>query len=109
MLILLASPPRMAAPALPPEQDRQGRHLLSPGAWNQLCRLMRLSTRELQILQYVFDDAKAYRIAFELGLSTHTVNTYFQRLYRKLHVDSRPQLIMKVMAEYLSHFRNGCQ
>lgn len=35
----------------------------------------------------------------ELGISVHTVNTYFERLYLKLNVCSRPQLIVRVFEE----------
>jgi DNA-binding NarL/FixJ family response regulator len=77
-------------------------HLLIPsGAWLHLARLLRLSSREMQIVQHVFDDRKLESIAFELGISPKTVETYFQRLYTKLHVSSRPQLILRVMAVYL--------
>ncbi len=62
---------------------------------------LRLSRREVQVVQGVFEDRKEESIAHELGISPHTVNTYFQRLYSKLRVSSRPQLIVRVMAEYL--------
>jgi hypothetical protein len=55
----------------------------------------------MQIVQHVFDDRKLDTIAFELGISSHTVDTYFQRLYLKLQVGSRSQLILRVMSEYL--------
>ena len=50
----------------------------------------------------VFDDQKELCIAHRLGISPHTVNTYLQRLYAKLDVSSRPQLILRIMGEYLS-------
>jgi Bacterial regulatory proteins, luxR family len=50
----------------------------------------------------VTDDEKEGNIASELGISRHTVNTYFQRLYSKLQVSSRPQLIVRVVTEYLT-------
>jgi DNA-binding NarL/FixJ family response regulator len=56
----------------------------------------------MQIVQGVFEDRKEESIAYELGISPHTVNTYFQRLYAKLRVSSRPQLILRVIAEYLT-------
>jgi DNA-binding NarL/FixJ family response regulator len=78
-----------------------GRALLPSHGWAYVCTALRLSPREKQILQAVFDDQKEDAIAHELGISPHTVNTYFQRMYAKLHVSSRPQLILRVMAEYL--------
>lgn len=72
------------------------------GVWPRLGVALRLSPREMQIVQGVFEDRKEESIAYELGISPHTVNTYFQRLYAKLRVSSRPQLILRVVAEYLT-------
>jgi DNA-binding CsgD family transcriptional regulator len=79
-----------------------GSSLLPESAWPYLSNTLRLSPREMQIVQGVFEDQKEESIAYELGISPHTVNTYFQRLYTKLHVSSRPQLILRVIAEYLA-------
>ena len=76
--------------------------LLSASAWLHLAVALGLSPREMQIVQGVFEDYKEAAIAAEMGISPHTVNTYFQRLYRKMHVCSRPQLIVRVMAEYFA-------
>src|ERR1700730_6969782 len=78
-----------------------GLSLCPLSVWPHLGTALRLSPREMQIVQGVFEDRKEESIAYELGISPHTVNTYFQRLYAKLRVSSRPQLILRVMAEYL--------
>jgi DNA-binding CsgD family transcriptional regulator len=78
-----------------------GCSLFPSEVWAHLCRVLQLSPREIQIVQGVFDDHKEETIACNLGISPHTVNTYFQRLYAKLHVSSRPQLILRILAEYL--------
>ena len=80
----------------------QGLSLFPLSAWPRLGMALRLSPREMQIVQGVFEDRKEESIAYELGISPHTVNTYFQRLYAKLRVSSRPQLILRVVAEYLT-------
>ena len=82
--------------------DKSGLSLFPLSAWPRLGMALRLSPREMQIVQGVFEDRKEESIAFELGISPHTVNTYFQRLYTKLRVSSRPQLMVRVMAEYLT-------
>jgi DNA-binding NarL/FixJ family response regulator len=48
----------------------------------------------------VFEDQKESAIAAEMGISPYTVNTYVQRLYRKLDVCSRVQLIVHLMAAH---------
>ena len=73
-----------------------------PSAWQGMQGALHLSNRELQIVQGVFRDEKEACIAYELGISPHTVNTYLQRLYSKLHVSSRTQLILLIVSKYLT-------
>lgn len=77
-----------------------GRDMFPDRIWRELAASLRLSGREFEIVQGVFDDRKEMSIASLAGISPHTVNTYLQRLYRKLEVSSRPQLILRVVAEY---------
>lgn len=79
------------------------RHILNPGDWDRIRLSLRLSLREMQITKYVFDDEKADCIAVQLGISIHTVNTYLQRLYSKLNVRSRPQLLLRILKNHLEH------
>jgi DNA-binding CsgD family transcriptional regulator len=90
------------------EADRQplkstlGSSLLPCDVWLQLRDSLRLSDRELQIVQGIFEDQKQESIAYSLGISPHSVNTYIQRIYAKLRIGSRPQLIVRVVSEYLT-------
>ena len=81
--------------------DRQSPALLGSRIWPGLAEQLRLSPRELQVVKGVFRDDKEESIAADLGISPHTVSTYLQRIYAKLRVGSRPQLIVRVVAEYL--------
>src|SRR5712691_9683626 len=92
---------------LPPQHSGAGLSLLPMSAWPRLGMALRLSPRELQIVQGVFDDRKEEGIAYEVGISPHTVNTYFQRLYAKLRVSRRPKLIVRVIAESLAPHKSG--
>jgi DNA-binding CsgD family transcriptional regulator len=89
----------------PSEKDscdaRLGHGVFPPGDWLLLQNILGLSPREIQIVQFVFEDEKQEAIAWRLGISPGTVNTYMQRLYAKLEVKSRPQLIVRVIAAYL--------
>src|SRR6266568_4053733 len=84
-----------------------GLSLFPLSVWPLLGMALRLSRREIEIVRGVFEDRKEESIAHELGISPHTVNTYFQRLYTKLRVSSRPQLILRVIAEYLTMAPSG--
>jgi DNA-binding NarL/FixJ family response regulator len=55
----------------------------------------------------VFDGASEKGIAERLGLSPHTVHTYLWRIYRKLQVQSREELLVRVFAEFRSLTRRG--
>jgi DNA-binding CsgD family transcriptional regulator len=88
-------------PAGPECRPPTGSALLSSGIWPGLAEALRLSPRELQVVKGVFQDHKEESIAADLGISPHTVSTYLQRIYAKLRVGSRPQLIVRVVAEYL--------
>jgi DNA-binding NarL/FixJ family response regulator len=81
---------------------RRNRFILPPSAWQTIATSLRISARELQIIQEIFDDRKEMAIAAELTISVHTVHTHLERLYRKLGVGSRVGLILCIFAEYFS-------
>ncbi len=61
-----------------------------------------MSRRELQIAQGVFDDRTEFAIAAELGISVRTVHTHFERMYHKLAVKDRVELVLRIMNEFLA-------
>jgi DNA-binding CsgD family transcriptional regulator len=83
------------------------RHILGPKDWQRIRGSLKLSGREIQITQHIFDDAKAECIAADLGISVHTVNTYLQRLYLKLDIRSRSQLVLCVLRNHIEHLRTS--
>ena len=78
------------------------RSILSSNAWRRIANSLRISDRELQIIQEIFDDRKEFAIADDLTISVHTVHTHLERLYRKLGVSSRVTLVLYILSEYLS-------
>ena len=78
------------------------RSILPHDAWEVIANCLRISDRELQIIQGIFDDQKEFAIADELTMSVHTVHTHVERLYRKLGVSSRVTLVLYILSEYLS-------
>ena len=81
---------------------RRGQSLLRDDQWRSIGRSLHLSGREFQIVQRLFDDEKELAIAQQLGVSPHTIHTYLGRLYRKIGVSSRCELLVRVFAEYIS-------
>jgi DNA-binding NarL/FixJ family response regulator len=101
---LPTSPPEVATPAM---VRRRGRQVFSQDQWWALANGLKLSTREFQIVQHLFDDETEAAIAKQLEISSHTVHTYFERLYRKLGVCSRGELMVRVFSEHQALLRAG--
>ena len=53
-----------------------------------------LGTREQQVLKFLVDGLSYKEIAAELGITTNTVGTYVRRIYEKLHVRSRREIVL---------------
>ncbi|MEI7730501.1 MAG: response regulator transcription factor [Verrucomicrobiota bacterium] len=58
-----------------------------------------LGPREHQVLKFLVDGLTYKEIAGELGITTNTVATYVRRIYEKLHVRSRREII--------AYYKNG--
>ena len=74
---------------------------LDAEAWREIRCGLRLSTRELQIIQGIFDDKLEYSLAVELGISVNTVRTHFRRLRLKLKAGDRVTVVLRVLEEFL--------
>lgn len=79
-----------------------GSLVLSEQAWKEIARSLKLSGQELQIVRRVFGDHTELAIAGQLGISSHTVHTHCERLYRKLKVTDRVQLVLRIVDELLA-------
>ena len=74
---------------------------MSAENWRAIARSLSLSNRELEVVRGVFNGGNEASIADDLSISTHTIHSHFDRLYRKLGIKSRSALIIRVFAEYL--------
>lgn len=70
--------------------------------WEDVGRTLKLSGRELQIVRGMFSDKIQYAIAADLGISPHTVHTHIERLYHKLEVTNRSQLLVSIMTVFVT-------
>jgi DNA-binding NarL/FixJ family response regulator len=77
--------------------DRYSTRLLSEQVWAIARIRLKLTDRETEIARYVLEDLKELAIGQRLGISTHTVHTHIERMYRKLSVSSRMQLAMHIL------------
>ncbi len=92
-------------PALDAQTAARDSWIFSKKEWHALERDLKLSPRELQLVRGVFDDQTEEAIADDLSISVHTVHTYFTRLYQKLGVCSREQLLVLIFGRYLERRR----
>src|SRR5262245_47423850 len=78
-----------------------GSRLIPETEWGSIERSLRLTSRERQIVRRVFDNQTEDGIAYDLGVSKNTVHTQVRRLYRKLRVTTRVELVLFVFSKYL--------
>ncbi len=79
-----------------------GSAIFNERVWRKIARSLDLSGRELQVVRGVFDNHAELTIAAGLAISSHTVHTHIKRLYQKLAVTNRAQLVLRVINEFLA-------
>ncbi len=78
-----------------------GRSIFLPEQWRAIVTWLKLSPREAQIAGRILNGDKEARIASQLRISTRTVHTHCDRLYRKLGVRSRSALVVQLFLAFL--------
>lgn len=78
---------------------------ISDERWTPVVDALRLSPRELEIVRHLFDAKSEAMIAREMGLSIHTVHSHFVRLYRKVGVHDRCELVLRIFSVHCA----GCR
>jgi len=56
-----------------------------------------LSPREVEILRAIVNDETEYAIAYDRGISEHTVRSHVKNIYKKLQVHSRTAVVKKAI------------
>ena len=69
--------------------------------WPRVRSALRLSPRELELVQHVFDGKKLVAIAIEMQLAMGTVKTYGQRIHQKLGISDQRELVLAVLEAHL--------
>lgn len=70
--------------------------------WRAVATALALSDRESEIVPRIFFGKTEAAIAQDLDLSKHTVHTHIKRLYRKLQINNRSELLGRLFASCLS-------
>jgi DNA-binding NarL/FixJ family response regulator len=64
------------------------------------CSMSRLTRREREIAVLVAQGWLTKQIAHELGLSPHTVTAYVKRIFAKLSVHNRAEMVAATLSEF---------
>ena len=76
--------------------------MLSEHAWLEIAAALDITQRELQIIQAVFDNLHKTAIARRLGISASTTHTHLNRLFKKLNVTTRTELVLRIMEQMIA-------
>lgn len=68
--------------------------------WVEIRRSLGLSTRQAEIVCLLLEGHKIYAVAVTLGISPDTVRAHLRRLYRKLAVADRLDLVIRCFREF---------
>jgi DNA-binding NarL/FixJ family response regulator len=72
--------------------------LLSEQEWRQLKEYLRLPPRQAEIARHIMCGESDKQIARAMGISITTVRTHVSRLFRKLDLNDRTELVLHVFA-----------
>lgn len=73
---------------------------LSDAQWQRIADVLKLTPREKDVVAVLLRGGQDKEIANSLGLSSHTVHSHLDRIYRKVGVTTRCELILRVFSEY---------
>jgi DNA-binding NarL/FixJ family response regulator len=79
----------------------QRQTFLSETSWTAIVRSLRLSTREAEVVELILCGQTETGMALALKISRHTVHTHLERLYRKLGVTDRCQVVVRIFQQYV--------
>ena len=73
--------------------------------WGELTSRLEVSGRQAEIMRCLLEGMADKQVAANLEISTHTVRTYIDRMFAKLHVQDRNELVVLLFRQ----FRAGCR
>ena len=77
------------------------RCVLSDESWGRIAGELRLNPRELHIARGLLEGMGEAEIGQSSGISGHTVHSYLIRLFRKIGVHSRANLLLRIFSIYI--------
>lgn len=80
----------------------RGASIFTDHAWHEIARTLCITNRELQIIQAVFDNQHEADIAKRFKISPHTVHMHMNRLFKKLTVTSRTEMVLRIVEQMVA-------
>ena len=80
-------------------------NIFSEREWTDLVRELKLAPRQQAIARLILEGKPDKQIARELRLAVSTIRTHLTRLYRRLGISDRAELLVFIFG----HFRQGCR
>lgn len=85
------------------------KELFSEEEWSHAARELALSPRQAEIMRCVVLGKSDKEIASELGIALPTVRTHMRRLFQKLQLSDRLELVLLVLTCLRGRVRAGPQ
>jgi DNA-binding NarL/FixJ family response regulator len=82
--------------------------LFNNAEWSEITRLCALTPRQSQIVMGICAGKSDKWIATELNIGIPTVRTHLTRLFVRLGLNDRSQLIVYVFGQFRHHFCRNC-
>ena len=74
--------------------------IFSQKEWTDICSSLKLTDRQVQIAALLLDGRKTLNVAMTLGISHATVRAHLRRIYPKLGVSDRLELMARCVREF---------
>ena len=82
------------------EQELSVGRVFTEAEWNKLVGQLQMSPQQAQIARFLIEGASDKRIAQEMGIAVSTVRTYLTRMFSKLSVQDRNELIVTIFRAF---------
>jgi DNA-binding CsgD family transcriptional regulator len=83
-------------------RKQRGASLLNDHTWHEIGHTLGITKREMQMVQSIFDNQHETSIAKRFKISPHTVHMHMNRLFKKLNVTSRTELVLRIVEEMVT-------
>lgn len=85
------------SPSLPITATAPGSDMLTESQWTITAQSLKLTKREQQVCQKLFDGNTRNEIAEKLGIKSRTVRHYMEHIHEKLCVSNRVGVVLRII------------